>query len=122
MSNIAPSGSEEPRVRKPLGGIRSTPSVQRRLSSELVDALAEFNLLWSAVGDQHDYYSGGPESLFSLPDAIRGYYLARNLGARVLAVTDRCALDRMQADTAEAARNGEYYRKGYLSGRQEQPT
>ena len=105
---------------KPLGGILSTPAVQQRLGNELVDALAEFNLLWR--DGKHDYHSGGPESLFSLPDAIRGYYLARHLGAQVLAVTDRSALNKMQADTAEAARNREYYHKGYLPGRQEQPT
>ena len=106
--------------RKPLGGILSTPAVQRRLGSELADVLADFNLLWGAA--KHNYHSGGPESLFSLPDAIRGYYLARHLGAQVLAGTDRTALDKMQADTAEAARNGAFYRKGCLPRWHEQPT
>ena len=105
--------------RKSLGRILSTQAVSKRLGDELVHALKDVNLLW--ITAKHDYKSGRPESLFSLTDAIRGYFLARHLGALVLAVTSSTALHKMQADTAEAASKCRYYRKGRLPSRQ-QPT
>lgn len=96
--------------RKPLGTLIRLPIVEKRIGSELCDGISQYVPSWNAA--KHDYEGRGPESVITLEDAIRNYFVARSLGAAVLNATG--LLRPAVLAIEEAANNRTYYRRGYL--------
>ena len=96
--------------RSPLGVAVNSKKAKRSLGSDLVEAINQYLPSWNAA--KHDYDGGGPESLITLDDAIRNYFVARALGAAVLKTNG--LLDRAVEAIEEAASNQTYYNRGYL--------
>lgn len=96
--------------RKPLGTLIRLPIVEKRIRSELCDGISQYVPSWNVA--KHDYEGRGPESVITLEDAIRNYFVARSLGAAVLNATG--LLRPAVLAIEEAANNRTYYHRGYL--------
>ena len=78
---------------------------------DLVGAITQYTPSWNVA--KHDYDGGGrPQSVITLDDAIRNYFVARSLGAAVLKSIG--SLSRTVQAIEAASDNHSYYNRGYL--------
>ena len=96
--------------RVPLGVLVNNSRVKKRLGPDLVGAINQYTPSWNVA--KHDYEGGGPQSVITLDDAIRNYFVARSLGAAVLKSIG--SLNRTVQAIEEASDNHSYYNRGYL--------